>query len=199
MVVFLYAYAEITKIGVATGAPSLTACRSANSIYIFWNPGCFCAQAQHGKLRSMKPLIKLRFERARLYRLRKSTCFVTGHDFSRAASAIKSTWALAPEGCFSGFSLAICPLSAAFSALDVIYPLENDDVATIGLSPQGLKAGSFFELFAARLKSCPVTEQKSFCGCKAGLLVWASMAPRESPPCPFKADPCAEVPWKPAS
>jgi hypothetical protein len=26
--------------------------------------------------------------------------FVTGHDFSRAASAIKPMWALAPEGSF---------------------------------------------------------------------------------------------------
>ena len=41
--------------------------------------------------------------------------FVTGHDFSRAASAIKSTRALAPEGRFSGFSFSICPFSAACS------------------------------------------------------------------------------------
>jgi hypothetical protein len=68
-----------------------------------------------------EPLIKPLFERARLYRLRKNSvrreagvstpaqspqnqwglhrlrkkvCFVTGHDFSRAANAIESTWAL---------------------------------------------------------------------------------------------------------
>jgi hypothetical protein len=36
----------------------------------------------------------------------------SGHDFSRAASAIKSTWALAPEGCLSDFPLGIRPFSA---------------------------------------------------------------------------------------
>jgi hypothetical protein len=46
-------------------------------------------------------------------RLRKYTCFVTGHDFSRVISAIKSSWASAPKGCFSGFSHAICAYSAA--------------------------------------------------------------------------------------
>jgi hypothetical protein len=35
------------------------------------------------------------------------------------------------------------------------YPVETDDVATTRHLPQGLKAGSFWELFAARLKSCP--------------------------------------------
>jgi uncharacterized protein YecT (DUF1311 family) len=30
-----------------------------------------------------------------------------GHDFSRAANAAKSRWALAPEGCFSEISLAL--------------------------------------------------------------------------------------------
>ena len=32
-------------------------------------------------------------------------CFVTGHDFSRAVNAAKSTWALAPEGCFSLYTI----------------------------------------------------------------------------------------------
>jgi len=30
--------------------------------------------------------------------LLKNSGFVTGHDFSHAANAAKSTWALAPEG-----------------------------------------------------------------------------------------------------
>jgi hypothetical protein len=36
-----------------------------------------------------------------LQRAKKQKGFVTGHDFSRAANASKSTRALAPEGCFS--------------------------------------------------------------------------------------------------
>jgi hypothetical protein len=60
-----------------------------------------------------------------IYRLRENfvcyrinSCFVTGHDFSRAVTAIKSTWALAPAGCFSRTSPVIlvfpqpdCPLT----------------------------------------------------------------------------------------
>jgi hypothetical protein len=41
------------------------------------------------------------------------SCFFLGHDLSRAANAIKSMWALAPEGCFSSSSPSTRPLSAA--------------------------------------------------------------------------------------
>jgi hypothetical protein len=39
-----------------------------------------------------------------------------GHDFSRAASVAKSTWALAPEGCFSSIPLEITDDSVASEA-----------------------------------------------------------------------------------
>jgi NodT family efflux transporter outer membrane factor (OMF) lipoprotein len=43
-------------------------------------------------------------------------CSVTGHDFSRAANAIKSTWALAPDGGASGLgNSAPCPILASSS------------------------------------------------------------------------------------
>ena len=41
--------------------------------------------------------------------------FVSGHDFSRAVNTAKSTWALAPEGCFSG-NLPAVPASSAASS-----------------------------------------------------------------------------------
>jgi hypothetical protein len=43
--------------------------------------------------------------------------FVSGHDFSRAASAARSTRALAPAECFLGNSPSISPFSAACNAL----------------------------------------------------------------------------------
>ena len=59
--------------------------------------------------------------------------FVSGHEFTRAAIAPQSTWALAPEGCFPGFPSTNRP-----------YPAASD--------PRGdLVANS------ARLKSCPDT------------------------------------------
>jgi hypothetical protein len=39
-----------------------------------------------------------------------------GHGFSRAVRAAKSTWALAPEGCFLGIRHEIRPFSAASKA-----------------------------------------------------------------------------------
>ncbi len=40
-------------------------------------------------------------------------CFVSGHDFSRAVTAAKSGWALAPATCCSGIRSEIRPFSAA--------------------------------------------------------------------------------------
>jgi Carboxypeptidase regulatory-like domain len=71
-----------------------------------------------------------------------------GHDFSRAASAAKSTGALAPEGWFSGIQLENGSFSAACLAADGMRVAEN-------AIPQGLKPKSPIAHLAARLKPCP--------------------------------------------
>jgi methylase of polypeptide subunit release factors len=65
--------------------------------------------------------------------LSSETGFVTGHDFSRAAKAAKTTWALAPEG--------ISSLNASDSLL----------------ISAGAKAHIELDALSARLKSCPDT------------------------------------------
>ncbi len=53
--------------------------------------------------------------------------FVTGHDFSRAVTAAKNLWALAPEACFSGLSQiqAGCPTLATSLCLSLGWDTTN--------------------------------------------------------------------------
>jgi 5-hydroxyisourate hydrolase-like protein (transthyretin family) len=71
-----------------------------------------------------------------------------GHDFSRAANAVKKTRTLAPEGCFS------LRLSGNTSFSTSCFTAEGT-LAIPKIFPQGLKPGVHFGALAARLKSCP--------------------------------------------
>jgi hypothetical protein len=75
--------------------------------------------------------------RARIQRLRKNSCFVSGHDFSRAAQSQKDL----------GFSPWFL-LMAVFLSRQAKHA--------------GAKSPSFFYAFTARLKSCPDTRHE-FC------------------------------------
>jgi hypothetical protein len=48
-------------------------------------------------------------------------CFLLGHDFSRADRTTDKVRALAPAGCFSGFSLTIYLFFAACPAPESLY------------------------------------------------------------------------------
>ena len=67
-------------------------------------------------------------------------CFVTGHDFSRAANAIESMWALAPAGCSSGSRHGKGAFSAASLAAqkDKPEPLTEaqiEEIREAGIEP----------------------------------------------------------------
>jgi hypothetical protein len=60
-----------------------------------------------------------------------------GHDFSRVINAAKSTWALAPEGCFSEFSLrASSTFAVILFLLLAVPPLHAQEPAVAPAAPQ---------------------------------------------------------------
>jgi putative ABC transport system permease protein len=68
-----------------------------------------------------------------LNRVRKNSCFVSGHDFSRAVNRLRIRWALAPEVLLS------CPVHAFSAACKAIFPLQAPFPAVSVLSNRKLR------------------------------------------------------------
>ena len=98
------------------------------NVQVFVDPSANC--------RGTTSQVAEKFNRSRI---RKS--FVTGHDFSRAANAAKSTWASAPAALSSGTLSG----NMLFSAASSVVPQEQQDQEG-ALAPEGVSLEAFVPL-----------------------------------------------------